>query len=425
MSRIAQLSDEEIMGMSSPADAGIAPPTEEEKAAAAAEAEAAAGAGAGSTGDTSGSSEVVEGGATGDEDTGSTGDAENAGAETKTGEDDQASGGADSGADGVTTGSETADTTAVGDGNQAPAGDKPAGDAAKDGKPAAVSGEAAADGQTSEPDYKAFYTQAMSFKANGRTVELKSPDEAIKLMQMGANYTRRMQELAPHRKVLTMLQNHKVDEAKLDFLIALDKGDPEAVKKLLVDRQIDPLEIDTAKAPDFRGGENAVSDDEVAFRTQLDDLQQSPEGQATIAEMNRRLDDSSKEILWSNPEIMATLHEQRAAGVYDLVVAEMDRLITLGEIKPNTPFLQAYKTAGDKLVAAASGNQGGTTSGQAGQPAPTVVATRTAAPKSSVANGDKAAAASSSRSTPAGKQPLTNPLAMSDDEFLKKLEGRV
>ena len=33
------------------------------------------------------------------------------------------------------------------------------------------------------------------FMANGKTVELKDENEALKLMQMGANYTRKMQEL--------------------------------------------------------------------------------------------------------------------------------------------------------------------------------------------------------------------------------------
>ena len=44
------------------------------------------------------------------------------------------------------------------------------------------------------PNYEEFYNQIMTpFKANGKMISLKTPDEAIKLMQMGANYTRKIQ----------------------------------------------------------------------------------------------------------------------------------------------------------------------------------------------------------------------------------------
>jgi hypothetical protein len=419
---VHELSDEELLSMGSPADAGIAPATPEEKAA-----DAAAAAGAEVTGDNpSDTGDTVEGGATAGDNDGSTTDTENGGADGQTDDTQSPSGDTDSGADGVTTGSsDSATGTAVEGGDQAPVGEKPTGDAAKDGSTAAAPGGESTGGQTSEPDYKAVHAELMApLKANGKTITFQDPSELRQLAQMGANYTRRMQEIAPHRKMVTMLANNQIDESKLDFLIALDKGDPEAVKKLLADKSIDPLEIDTTKTPDFQGGMNVVTDDEVAFRTQLDDLNGSPEGKATITEVNRRFDDASKEILWKSPEIMTAIHEQRATGVYDLVLAEMDRQITLGKIQPNTPFIQAYKVAGDYLVAQA-GNQGGAPNGQAGQPAPVVVTTRTAAPKPAATNGDKAAAASASRSSPATKQPIVNPLALSDDDFLKKMEGRL
>ena len=60
---------------------------------------------------------------------------------------------------------------------------------------------------TQSTDYKAFHDKMMApFVANGKTIQLQSVDEAIQLMQMGANYTRKMQSIAPHRKVLMMLE---------------------------------------------------------------------------------------------------------------------------------------------------------------------------------------------------------------------------
>jgi hypothetical protein len=421
---IEQLSDEEIMNMSAPTEAGIEPMSDTDRAAALEVTDVTTDVvpGPATTED------VVEGGATGGEATGST-EGEKTAGETDGVGDNVSDGKPAAGDAGASTEQPAGEA-----GNQAPAGET-AKDAAKDGKiPDASVGGQKSEGQTSEPDYKAVYEQIMKpFKANGKTIELKDPNEAITLMQMGANYTRRMQELAPHRKTLMMLQNNGVDEAKLDYLIALDKRDPEAIKKLIKDSGIDPLEIDTTQDHAFRGGLNTVSDEEAAFRTTLEDLKSTEEGRATIVELNR-LDDKSKGIVYESPEILTVLHEQRATGVYDTITSEMDRRIALGLIKPSTPFLEAYKLVGDDLVAQAGqtpGAQGhqdqSTSTGQAGQPAPVVVTTRVAAPKASAANSDAANAASSTRSTPTVKTPPINPLALSDEDFLKTagLAGRV
>ena len=82
-----------------------------------------------------------------------------------------------------------------------------------------------------EIDHKAFYEMVTKpIKANGKTVEIRTPEEAIKLMQMGANYTRKMQDIAPHRKVIMMLEdNGLLDTDKLSFLIDLEKMNPDAI----------------------------------------------------------------------------------------------------------------------------------------------------------------------------------------------------
>jgi len=113
-------------------------------------------------------------------------------------------------------------------------------------------------------DYKAFHDTMMApFKANGKTIELRTPEEAIQLMKMGANYTRKMQEIAPHRKMLTMLQKHELDETRLSYLIDLDKKNPEAIKQLIKEANIDPLDIDVTIPSAYQAGNHIVSDDEV------------------------------------------------------------------------------------------------------------------------------------------------------------------
>lgn len=265
-------------------------------------------------------------------------------------------------------------------------------------------------------DYKKFYEKIMTpFKANGKLITLKTPEEAIQLMQMGANYTRKMQAIAPYKKTLLMLENNNLlDENKLSFLIDLDKKNPEAIKKLIKDAGIDPMDIDTSTEPQYKEGSHKVSNEEAAFMTVLDDLKQSQDGMQTIKEINSNWDDASKNILWSSPDIMRTIHQQRENGVYQLIVDEMERQRTLGNISPETPFLVAYKQIGDALVA----------NKQKAVPQPVAVKAK-AVKTSTVKNNEKAKAAAPNRTTPSAPKRFINPLAMSDEEFLKQMKDRL
>lgn len=288
-------------------------------------------------------------------------------------------------------------------------------------------------------DYEGFYKQVMTpFKANGKTIELKSPDEAVQLMQMGANYTRKMQELVPHRKTITMLQNNNIDEGKLSFLIDLDKKNPEAIKKLLKESGIDPLDIDTSSEPAYLEGNHQVSDEEVNFRTALEEVSSTPDGKATLQVINSDWDQASKDLLWKSPETMALIHEQREFGIYDRITGEMDRQKTLGTIPAGKSFLEAYKIVGDQLTAAGAfadlveKHQGNAPSETPASPnlatskvAPEPVVTRAATPKPAVSNDAAAGAASSTRASPTTAQVFVNPLSMSDDDFLKQFSGRL
>ena len=268
-----------------------------------------------------------------------------------------------------------------------------------------------------EVDYKAGYEQIMApFKANGKTMQVKSVEEAIQLMQMGANYTRKMQELQPHRKTLLMLENNGLlDEGKLSFLIDLDKKNPEAIKKLLQDANINPLDVDMDKESTYQEGNHKVSDEEAQFRLVLDELNSNPVGRETLQTINSTWDQASKEVLWKQPEVMNTIHQQRENGVYARITAEIDRRRTLGVIQVGVPFLEAYRVVGDELHKAGAFNDLFKPKATAVAP----VATRAAMPKPTGLD-PKAEAAAVHRGSPSKTtSPLEAMQKASDDEFLK------
>jgi hypothetical protein len=300
-----------------------------------------------------------------------------------------------------------------------------------------TSAEAKPAAQTAAADYESFYKRVMApFKANGKMIELRSVDEAIQLMQMGANYTRKMQDIQPHRKTLLMLENNQLtDPDQLSFLIDVKNGDPKAIQKLLKDKGIDPMSIDTTEDSNYLGGNHKVSDEEANFRSTLSDLSSHDEGKATLQVVNSTWDQASKEVLWKDPGILQAMHQQRENGIYDRISTEVNRLKTLGVIPADLPFIQAYKAVGDELqkvgafndlVTPAAKTPSFSGSGDAGTPAAKEpVATRVVAPKPAVTNGDQASAAAATRSTPREVKKFVNPLAMSDDEFLQQMKNRV
>ena len=284
-------------------------------------------------------------------------------------------------------------------------------------------------GAATVTDYEAFYKLVMApFNANGKQIQLKDPQEVIQLMQQGANYTRKMQAIAPHRKILMMLDNNGLlDESKLSYLIDLDKKNPEAVKKLIKESGLDVREIDTEAEPAYKSGNHhAVSDEEANLKSTLEELSATERGRETVKAINEQWDQASKTALWSSPELLKTIHQQRENGIYELVTTEMERLRLLGQIAPNVPFIQAYKLVGDQLDKSGAfepliQKQLQTMRGNApAVSAVTPVAVTTPAPKSVVANGDKASAASPTRTVQRTAKPIVNPLAMSDDEFMKQ-----
>lgn len=277
------------------------------------------------------------------------------------------------------------------------------------------------EGLPADFNYKEGYEKLMApFKANGKMITPRSPEEAISLMQMGANYTRKMQELQPYRKVMLMLQNNGLmDEEKLSFLIDLDKKNPEAIKKLLKDSGTDPLDFNPEEEINYQGGNYRVTDTEADFATEIDDLKSTQEGQATLGVISSTWDAASKDALYHNRGLLQTIHEQRENGIYDTIANEVNRLQMLGQIPVGTPFIQAYNHVGNLLAQQGAFNQVAKPEPvQAVKPAVKPVV-RVAQPKQTLSNNEQAKAASLNRAATRKATPIVNPLAMSDEDFAK------
>ena len=276
---------------------------------------------------------------------------------------------------------------------------------------------------TAEEKAKAFDEIMAPFKANGKEIRLDSVEDVQKLKQMGANYTKKLQQLQPQLRMVKMLENNGLlDENKLNHLIDISKGDPLAIQKLLADSQFDPLSVDKDKAADYKPGNHQVGATEIAFEQALDDIAGTSHGAALLSEVHTQWDKESKQVLFQEPQLLLELNRQREVGLYDVINNEVERQKLLGQIPAGTPYIVAYKAMGDMLNAQGKLVVPGSNS-QVQEQVP--VETRVVPPAKVVDNDDKARAAASTKSGPSGEKTEPDYLAESDEDFLKRMKGRV
>lgn len=263
-------------------------------------------------------------------------------------------------------------------------------------------------------EYKAQLDKLFSpFTANGKEIKVDNVDDAIRLMQMGAGFNKKMAALKPHLKTVKILENNGIkDEETLSFLIDVYKRDPKAISKLLADSNIDPLNL--APSNDYTPNTYSVSDSELDLTNALDDLRDSKHFPQLLDVVVNKLDSKSKELLISSPDNFSVLHDQLASGIYDRVMSEVEIQRTLGKLK-GLSDIEAYQMVGSQLHAKGAFNT----------PKVTPAVTDSAKPTNPIADESKLKsrklAASPTKSSPGKKtaQVDFNPLTASDEEIMK------
>jgi hypothetical protein len=323
-------------------------------------------------------------------------------------------------------------------------GEEPAEEAADAGEskekdPAADAGEAAekAEGEEAkkpeaekeepkvEPvatDYEAEYKRLLApFKANGREIQVKSVDDAIALMQMGANYNKKMAALKPNLQLMKMLENNGLlSEEKLSFLIDLDKKNPDAINKLVKDAGINPLDLDGEKAGDYKPKTHAVDEREVELDTILEELQETPTYNQLIQLVAKEWDGNSKQAIAQEPQLLKVLNDHMARGIYDRIRTEVESERMFGRLSGMSD-LEAYKSVGDAIQARGGFNDLVDKPTSESQPSPKTVVEP---PKKKVEDpklNEKRRAAGPTKTAAPSTPGLSdlNPLSMSDADFAK------
>lgn len=280
--------------------------------------------------------------------------------------------------------------------------------------------------------YEEFYKKVMApIKANGKNIKLKTAEDVISLIQQGANYTKKMQSIAPYRKQLKMLEdNDLLDNEKIRFLIDVSKYDKDAIKKLLSEAKIDASELSYDEELDDEGNPKPVTyypktpnvtDQEVQWSEAWKELLEAEKlDNVDTHSIIMNMDNVSQKQVYENPQILMLLHQTQTCGAYDKIINEMERLKVLGYIKENSPFLSTFVDVKNMMLQNGMLNEElRKLNSQSQTRTSPQTFSRSNKKKSSVTNNDKARAAAPSRSSGKSTKPFLNPLTMSDEEFMK------
>lgn len=273
-------------------------------------------------------------------------------------------------------------------------------------------------------DYEAAYKQLTApFKANGREIQVQSVEDAVALMQMGANYNKKMAALKPNLKLMKLLENNGLlNEEKLSFLIDLEKKNPDAISKLIKDSGVDPLDLDAPNVGDYKPTRHTVDDRELELDAVLDEIQETPSYTRTLDVVSNQWDASSKNVIANSPQVLKIINSHVQSGVFDLIVKEVEREKMFGRLS-GLSDIEAYRQVGD-AIQARGGFDHLATQGQRIQPKPAVVQPKPKMGDEGKRREKRLAAGASQPAAPSKGKGEFNPLALSDDEFSKVVNQR-
>jgi len=270
------------------------------------------------------------------------------------------------------------------------------------------------DTSQAEIDYEAAYKRIMApFKASKRMMQVDNIDDAISLMQKGADYHNKMKTLSPNLKIVSTLEKEGLlDQNKLNNLIDLSKKDPKAIAQLIKDSGIDPLDIDTDEEVTYKPNNYSVSDKEFKINQAIDDIRDTPSFDKTINILAKEWDNESKNLISDNPEIISIINDHVFNGVFDKVQSVVDTERALGRLQ--VPDVVAYRQVAEHLQ-----SQGALSNQQESVRPPPASVPKAKAQDPAVVKQKRKAAAGTRKTAGKTEAASANYLGMTDEEFMK------
>lgn len=190
----------------------------------------------------------------------------------------------------------------------------------------------------------AFYKSIIGtpIRANKHDIVFEDENQVIQLLQMGANYTKKMQDLKPYQGAIKALKDAEIlgDADKLNQLIDIAKGDKNAILAFAKANSIDLSQYDEDEDIDYKPTNKIKSNEELDLAETFDNLRTKGLFDDVSKAINTTFtDDVSKNSLASNPKLITSIAEDIDSGIYDKLMPSVNMEILL---HPDKPALDIY-----------------------------------------------------------------------------------
>ena len=266
-----------------------------------------------------------------------------------------------------------------------------------------------------------FYTKVTAkFNASGKEFQVDNADDVVSLMQKGIDYNIKMSTLKPALKMVKALEAHGITQEDLGLLIDIHNRKPEAIASLVKQADIDLYSVDEDSVERYAPTDAQITDEEYEFQNVISSISASPR-YADVMQFVANGTVADKQEVYSQPQILKSLVEHAQLGIFDKVMAEVDKLQVLGRLPQGMTPLQAYHAIGSQMFGGepTPNQEQPRVNPQVQQPIPKPVQRPTQQPQNNTAR--RAAAAPSNAAKPGAKpKPSAHDLfTMSDEEFSK------
>lgn len=266
-----------------------------------------------------------------------------------------------------------------------------------------------------------FYNKVTAkFNASGKEFQVDNADDVISLMQKGIDYNIKMSTLKPALKMVKALEAHGITQEDLGLLIDIHNRKPEAIASLVKQADIDLYSVDEDSVDRYAPTDAQITDEEYEFQNVISSISASPR-YADVMQFVANSTVADKQEVYSQPQILKSLVEHAHLGIFDKVMAEVDRLQLLGRLPQGMTPLQAYHAIGSQMFGGepTPSQERPQVNQQVQQPIAKPVQRPVQQPQSNAAR--RAAAAPSNAAKPGAKpKPTAHDLfTMSDEEFAK------
>lgn len=165
-------------------------------------------------------------------------------------------------------------------------------------------------------------------------------EEAIKMSQLGWDYTSKTQDLSTQRKKLELVDG--IPDEVLQALQDTAKGNKEALATIANQYNIDPYDIDGV-------GEYKPTIIEKNYELEdiVNEIKSDTDNGSHIDTWIKELPKSTNDLFVSNPAILRGLHVDAKKGVAKKIMPEVIKTMKLN---PTADFVQTYQAIGSRLV---------------------------------------------------------------------------